>query len=235
MFSLNFTNEYMFYTLQGEGRFTGRPSLFLRFSGCNLRCEWRNEDGSSTKCDTPYSSYNPDKNRKSIDEVMEDILEYPCKDIVITGGEPYLQKNMLFLIDKLVEVGKYITVETNATIYFETKAQFISMSPKLSSSCVSENPFYKKHHEKRWNIQAMQSFIEQHEYQLKFVINSKEDLDEVDLLLEQLGHLAPDKVYLMPQGDELSQLIAKESYLINLCKARGFNFCPRLHIMLDIQ
>lgn len=234
--NLSFTKDYFFYTIQGEGAHTGVPSIFLRLSACNLRCEWKNPDGSISLCDTPYSSHQPEKLIKTIDQVLDDIKDIDCKYIVITGGEPYLQKNLVELIRCLKEKDYYICVETNATIYLPTQADFISMSPKLSSSCVSTSANYQSHQEKRLNIEAISQFIEKHDYQLKFVVNQEDELNEIQQILEELkdrGLVVPvSKVLLMPQAVSKDQLEQRSLQVVEWAKKYDFRFCDRLHVRL---
>ena len=71
----------VFYSLQGEGSLVGVPSVFIRTSGCNLRCAW---------CDTPYASWNPEGKNRSIDELIAEIDRHPTEHVVLTGGEPMI-------------------------------------------------------------------------------------------------------------------------------------------------
>lgn len=91
----------IFYSLQGEGHYTGTPAVFIRFAGCNLRCSF---------CDTDFTSFT----EMSEDEILEEVNKYPATHIVITGGEPTLQITPS-LTSKLHNAGKYIQMETNGT------------------------------------------------------------------------------------------------------------------------
>lgn len=106
----------IFYSLQGEGYHTGTPAVFLRLSGCNLRC---------TFCDTRHD----DGSEMAEGEILERVLHYPSRHIVITGGEPSLQ-----LTDSLVEIlhnaGFYIQVETNGTHQLPEDVDWVTCSPK---------------------------------------------------------------------------------------------------------
>ena len=106
----------IFYSLQGEGYFSGTPSLFIRFSGCNLKCGF---------CDTQH--------QHGTEMTEEDIVERAraCKahHVVITGGEPSLQLTES-LVDKLHEIGKYVAVETNGTHLLPENVDWITLSPK---------------------------------------------------------------------------------------------------------
>lgn len=232
---LTFTDDWVFFTIQGEGKFVGRPSVFVRLSACNLRCEWHNGDGTFTKCDTPYSSHEPEKNLRSIKETIDEILKHNCKHVVITGGEPMLQTNVVLLIDKLVELGKHVTVETNGTIYRETKAQFYSVSPKLATSCPHTSDNFENHHMKRLNFKALSDFAKT-KHQLKFVVASKHDISEIESMVKTLASLVggydSENVYVMPQGITTEQLDKTYPVIIEAAKKNGWNVCDRLHIRL---
>lgn len=108
----------IFYSLQGEGRWTGTPAIFIRLSGCNLKCDF---------CDTKHQTYK----EYAEEEIMREIVKFePCKHIVITGGEPALQLTDSF-IDLLVEHGYYVAVETNGTRQLPVGIQWITCSPKF--------------------------------------------------------------------------------------------------------
>ena len=91
----------IFYSLQGEGYYTGTPAVFLRLSGCNLHCPF---------CDTDHSASTP----MEIDTLVNTLLSYPSRHLVITGGEPSLQVDRL-LIEVLHDAGFYVQIETNGT------------------------------------------------------------------------------------------------------------------------
>src|SRR5580658_7281788 len=93
----------IFYSLQGEGILVGVPSVFIRTSGCNLRCTW---------CDTPYTSWNPEGAERSIDEIVHQARGFAAKHVVITGGEPMIAPGMVELAKDLRAAGLHITIET---------------------------------------------------------------------------------------------------------------------------
>jgi len=108
-----------FYSIQGEGHHTGMPAVFIRFAGCNLACSF---------CDTDHSTY---KELTQLD-VMNEVKKYPCKNIVLTGGEPTLQLDPEFCYP-LKEAGYQLHLETNGTIGIPTLIPFIdwlTVSPK---------------------------------------------------------------------------------------------------------
>ena len=95
-----------FYSLQGEGRFIGLPSVFIRFAGCNLNCTW---------CDTKYAALEKNAEEMSVDNILEMIKSYPCRNIVLTGGEPTIQNELTALCKELKLLNYHITKETNGT------------------------------------------------------------------------------------------------------------------------
>src|SRR3954466_7799699 len=98
----------IFYSLQGEGELTGVPSVFVRTSGCNLRCTW---------CDTPYASWNPEGKPMSVDDLVAAVQAHrAARHVVLTGGEPMIAKELAALASKLRLLGYHITIETAATI-----------------------------------------------------------------------------------------------------------------------
>lgn len=110
----------IFYSLQGEGRFTGTAAVFVRLSGCNLRCSF---------CDTRHETYT----MLSEDEIVNQVVAYPSPHVVITGGEPTLQLTQS-LVDKLHEAGRFIQIETNGSVALEPELvqaiDWITCSPK---------------------------------------------------------------------------------------------------------
>src|SRR5438045_9777140 len=97
----------IFHSIQGEGELTGVPSVFVRTSGCNLRCTW---------CDTKYASWHPEGKEMSVDNVVSRVIEFDSDYCVLTGGEPMVAKGIHELAEKLQSSGKHITIETAATV-----------------------------------------------------------------------------------------------------------------------
>src|SRR5579884_3467399 len=97
----------IFYSLQGEGGLVGVPSVFVRTSGCNLRCAW---------CDTPYASWHPEGEQMTVDEVIARVSAFPAEHVVLTGGEPMAAREMPALAAQLRIHGKHITIETAGTL-----------------------------------------------------------------------------------------------------------------------
>lgn len=129
-------------TIQGEGKLAGIPSLFIRFSSCNLRCIWQLPDGTYSRCDTPYASFDANGIQQiTVDDVLALVKHNlgPIRHIVITGGEPLLQKDALIELAARLksELQLHLTIETNGSIFNAQVAQQIdlfSISPKLANS-----------------------------------------------------------------------------------------------------
>jgi len=225
----------LFYTIQGEGKYIGYPTTFIRLSRCNLRCSWLNRDGTLTKCDTPHTSFDPEIEETSFDEILDYVKSNNADHVVVSGGEPFFQKEVVDLIDKLNSLGKFVTVETNGTIYRETMATFISISPKLKSS--SSDPVHgKKHDNNRINYGSLAQFISNHPYQFKFVINEESEIIEIEEirseLLKRTGIDISDKIWLMPQGISEDQFNEKTQWMVEVCKRKNWKFTDRLHIRI---
>lgn len=111
----------LFYSLQGEGRFTGVPAVFVRFSGCNLKCSF---------CDTDHSAYR----EMTEDDIIESVCRYPSRHIVLTGGEPAMQVTTT-LVEKLHRCGFFVQMETNGTVALPEgcRIDWITCSPKYKS------------------------------------------------------------------------------------------------------
>lgn len=217
----------IFHSIQGEGELTGVPSVFIRTSGCNLRCSW---------CDTKYASWNPEGDDVSIDTILDQTRRFPSRHVVITGGEPMIAKGIHELTARLRESGFHITIETAGTIAPDGIAcDLASLSPKLTNSTPDElGPGWRERHERlRLQPEILRAWIDAYQFQLKLVVESAQDLTEIDQLLAEIGReIPPWKIQLMPQGTDLATIRGREQTLVELCKDRGYRFCPRLHIAL---
>lgn len=214
-------SEY-FYTLQGEGKLVGVPSVFFRTSYCNLRCWW---------CDSAYTSWHPENKEISVDEAFAKISSFGVKHVVITGGEPFIQQEPLTeLCQKLHDTGHHITIETNATVFVPVKADLISMSPKLANSTPEGDPTWTTRHErKRIEPAVIRQFLDNYDCQVKFVVDVPPDLDEIEKLVEEVG-IPKETIVLMPQGLTEDVVNEKQLWLAELCKTHGYRYSPRLHI-----
>ena len=203
------------------------PSVFVRTSGCNLRCVW---------CDTPYASWNPEGEDMGIDMIVEEVEKHPCHHVVLTGGEPMIAKEIRDLAKRLKQTGKHITIETAGTVAPDgISCDLASISPKLANSTPPESKAHAwtaKHDTLRLQPAVIQNWLENYHTQLKFVVQGESDLVEIDDLLKKLTHVKPEQVLLMPEGTDAKVLKEKGLVVANICKSRGFRYCPRLHVEL---
>src|SRR5579884_2437756 len=98
----------IFYSIQGEGMLAGVPSVFVRLSGCNLRCDW---------CDTPYTSWKPEGRDVFLGPILADVRRNWASHVVVTGGEPMIHDHIVKLTEGLKGIDQHITIETNGTAF----------------------------------------------------------------------------------------------------------------------
>jgi 7-carboxy-7-deazaguanine synthase len=216
----------IFYSIQGEGRLIGAPSIFIRTSGCNLRCVW---------CDTPYTSWRPEGEDWSVRKILRHIEQFPVRHVVVTGGEPLLAPDIEELTARLKDGGAHITVESAATVFKPLTCDLISLSPKLSNSVPWEREggrYAEMHDSRRINLPVIQKFVEQYDYQLKFVADQPRDFAEIEEILGELSGVDRARVLLMAQGTTPKEIDKRAAWLIRLCKRHGYGYTPRLHIEL---
>jgi 7-carboxy-7-deazaguanine synthase len=235
----------IFRSLQGEGRLTGVESIFVRTSGCNLRCGY---------CDTPYASWKPDGEELPVSEILdrverlrqsprptflENIAPLPLAErnevrhIVLTGGEPMLVGELVPLTARLRERGWHITIETAGTLYLPVACDLMSISPKLSNSTptAEEHSHWIQHHtQHRHAPDVIHRLLAEYDCQLKFVIDRVADCDEVLAYLADFPEAERSRVMLMPQGVDDAALADRAAWLVPYCAAKGFTFCPRRQI-----
>jgi 7-carboxy-7-deazaguanine synthase len=211
----------LFHSVQGEGKYAGTPAVFVRTSGCNLRCWF---------CDTPYTSWNPEGEHEAWESVAERVLACECPHVVITGGEPLLQPDVVPLASRLRNAGCFICFETAGTIYRPVTADLMSISPKLSNSTPQNSRWAQRHNDARDNRDATSRLLRQYDYQLKFVVDQPDDLHEIDEYVAREPQIVADRVYLMPQATNAEHLREKMPWLQTAADERGWNVSPRLHI-----
>lgn len=225
----------LYRSLQGEGLLAGTPSIFLRTSGCNLRCRW---------CDTPFTSWEPQGLERSVEAVLREIESLDCRHVVVTGGEPLLSAGAVAVCRELRRRGGHVTVETAGTVLpagaeqapVTDVADLMSISPKLSSSTPSAEAagsWRSRHEADRRRDDVLLRLMAGGRYQLKFVIDSPEDLEEARAWLDDLEHHRPvdrSRVFLMPQGTDEASLAATTSWLTTACQEAGLRLAPRHHL-----
>lgn len=215
----------IFYSVQGEGALLGAPSVFVRTSGCNLRCVW---------CDTPYASWHPEGEWRSVESVLEEVRGFGAAHTVVTGGEPMMMPDVVELTRGLRALGHHITIETAGTIYRQVTCDLMSISPKLSNSTPWEREggrWAALHERLRKQLEVMKRLMAEYPYQLKFVVQRAEDMVEILDLAKKL-EAERERVILMPEGTDREALRERSLWLVEMCLKEGFRFSPRLHIDL---
>jgi len=197
----------IFYSIQGEGGLAGVPSIFVRASGCNLRCVW---------CDTPYTSWQPEGDDMSLDAILAQVDTYPqARHVVLTGGEPMIAPQVVELTERFHARDLHITIETAGTVFKPVVCDLMSISPKLAHSTPS-GPWQEPHERLRLQPDVLQRLMGAYEYQLKFVVARPEDLEEIARLL---GQITGDRsrVMLMPEGIDPATLRERAVWLTRCC------------------
>jgi len=214
----------IFQSRQGEGFLTGTESVFIRVSGCNLRCRF---------CDTPYASWEPEGPLLTVEEILRRVENFPARHIVLTGGEPMMFPQVVPLTRHLSDRGYHVTVETAGTVYRPVQCHLMSISPKLSNSTPDRElhpRWWKEHERRRHQPDVIRRLVREYPYQIKFVIDRPEDVDEVERYLRALPEIDRNRVLLMPQGTDQEALGEKMTWLEPICQQHGFRLCPRKHI-----
>jgi len=178
----------IFYSIQGEGGLAGVPSVFVRLAGCPLRCRW---------CDTNYAQDRTAGKDYTIEQIIRLVKQWRCGFAIITGGEPMVQADLPQLTQKLKADEKHITVETAGIAFTPALAcDLMSISPKLSNSANNSEP----------DVNVLRNLIDSYDYQIKFVVDSEEDIAEINSVIEKIGSVDLKKVMLMPQAKTRDEL-----------------------------
>jgi len=208
----------IFYSIQGEGPLSGVPSVFLRLSGCNLKCVFCDSTEALKKGKT-----------MEIKEVIHHILslKHKASNLVITGGEPLLQKESLsVLLYEIKKAFSTIEVETNGTIspISFTWVRY-NVSPKTGNSGMSVLQVYKP--------ETLKEFLP-FDSIYKFVVSEEEDLKEILEIVNNLS-IPLHRVYLMPMASNPQELKIRAPEVVRLSLKYGFRYSDRLHLRLHIS
>lgn len=214
----------IYKSIQGEGLLTGTESIFVRTSGCNLRCWF---------CDTPFTSWQPEGEDLSVPEIVRQVVALDCRHVVLTGGEPMLFAELVPLCEALRVLGLQITIETAGTLYLSLPCDLMSISPKRANSTptLEQAGKWSERHERTRHVPAViRHLVAEYAYQVKFVIETLADVEDVEAYLREFPEIARERVLLMPQGTRQEHLAAIGRWLEPLCSQQGFGYCPRKHI-----
>lgn len=235
-----------FYSFQGEGRYAGTPSVFVRLGGCNLGCKGFGVQTPSAKdstimiegCDSIKAVHNEhfahlwEKVDDLISLIMIHLKDLSFKpDIVFTGGEPLLHYENLIMIEALehfIGLGYRVTFETNATIMIDFEKYPIYKKVTFSMSVKLENSGEEK--KKRLNKEAIKAIAENtKESFFKFVLSSDA------LCADEIKEISADvniPIYCMPMGSTAKELAVNDKAVANFCIQNGYNYVDRMHIRL---
>ncbi len=162
----------IFYSLQGEGKLVGLPTIFIRATGCNLRCAY---------CDTTYA-YHQGTEMK-IDDIIHSIKKWRCKRVCVTGGEPVLQEDLMSLLSSLSKNSYELSLETNGSMdvtpFVSLENLLISLDIKCPSSGMHDKMLFS-------NIHFLRPID-----QLKFVISDKKDFTYASSIISHFKPLCP--------------------------------------------
>ncbi|RKX20717.1 MAG: 7-carboxy-7-deazaguanine synthase [Candidatus Zixiibacteriota bacterium] len=220
----------IFYSIQGEGRFAGYPSVFIRLMYCNLGCSW---------CDTRFTwdSSNLDRyslfdNSKIVNKVKEILSDTDSNHdnirVIITGGEPMIHREKLpSLIEKLNQTGfLMVDIETNGM--FEPSDRLCDMvswwncSPKLLNINVDSKISIVPN--------ALVKLSKTNKVDFKFVVQEPKDIEQITQTF--LDYIKPEQIMLMPEGWTQTMQLKGMKWVMEECKKRNFRFSPRLHILI---
>ena len=220
----------IFYSIQGEGRFAGTPSVFIRLKYCNLGCAW---------CDTRFTwdEVNiEDGELQTAEQISQRaraavpgaIDPLDRVHIVITGGEPMLHQDRLSdLIDSLKTVGfDFVEIETNGMFApseeLVSRVDWWNCSPKLSNNLLDPEIQFVPH--------ALEAFVATGKADFKFVLQSPHELEEI---IETYLRLLPaDRIMIMPEGQTCARQLNAMSEIADICLEHGFRLSPRLHTLI---
>ena len=214
----------IFASIQGEGASIGQPSTFVRLAVCNLQCSW---------CDTAYtwdwSRFERSEQVMALaaEQVVNAVRELAPRRIVITGGEPLLQRRQLVpFAEALKEHGFWLEIETNGTVLptgLDALIDQFNVSPKLAHSG-NEGLARLRPAPLRWFASDPRAYF-------KFVVQAEPDLAEVEALCAEYA-VPPERVILMPEGRTAEELRERSPWLAEICTQRGYRFSTRLHILI---
>jgi len=216
----------IFYSLQGEGPWMGIPCVFVRFSGCNLRCAW---------CDTPYASWRPEGESMTMASLLQKLSVWPGVPVVVTGGEPFLFPELPVLCSALRSEGRLVGIESAGTVFQQVDCDLLVLSPKLSSSDPAQEAYpteHARHVSIRSNRDSLKRLLAAHPGAvLKFVVETHSDVDEALEMIADL-RVSRHQVWLMPMAVEPENLARIAPQVAEWALEVGVRYTDRLHVRL---
>ena len=232
----------IFFSIQGEGKSIGVPSVFVRTTRCNLHCVWCDTDYTWNWTGTQFEHENDkvpgyQKFEKKdwileclVENIVANIRSYNCRNVILTGGEPMLQQPGLTALMDLLrksDAAFRFETETNGTLLpkqeFDHAIDQYNVSPKLDNSGNSQKL--------RENPKAMTALAQNPKSNFKFVLTNPIDLEEI-LRLKERYHIEAEKIWLMPEGTSAAQLAQRREWLVEICKQHNFRYSDRLHVQI---
>lgn len=224
----------LFYSIQGEGKLAGMASVFVRTSGCNLRCWF---------CDSYHTSWEPTHDWLSINDIVKQVKAHDeAEHVVVTGGEPMIHDEIESLLNRLSDAGYHVTVETNGTIHRDTSIDLASISPKLASSTPTperdpkgDGEWESRHEKGRFDYDVLGQLVDDYGFQLKFVVTERADVEEIHDVVESVRDVTTttvrnQDVLLMPEGMTRERLEETHGPTAELAMEHGFQYTPRIHV-----
>lgn len=203
-----------FFSIQGEGVTAGLPAVFIRLQGCSVGCGW---------CDTKYSWDPAGGEPVTPEALLAQARAFPCRRAVVTGGEPLESALFVPVVNGLKRSGFTVEVETSGILSPPpVPVDQWNVSVKLAGSGVAEG--------RRINPEAIRAFLDRGAW-WKFVVVDEDDPAEVLRLAERFA-LPRARILLMPEGMRREEILERSPWVIEACKAHGFRYSPRLHILL---
>jgi len=237
-----------FFSIQGEGRRLGTPSIFLRFGGCNMKCPGfqtvvKTPDNKEVVgCDTAYAVFSKEfkqtwKTIATTEELIDIVNSYKLKykaDIVLTGGEPLIYADNPILtnfLEYVIHQGHEVTFETNGSVAVDFKTypiyKYCRFALSVKLECSGEPKGL------RLNFPALKGMIKESKDSFyKFTLPS-EGLQSVGLEISAIKDALPEiDTYCMPMSDSRKNLENRCENVIEFCKQEGFIYSDRLHIRI---
>jgi 7-carboxy-7-deazaguanine synthase len=204
---MNLVVTEIFHSLQGEGPLLGIPSVFIRLGGCiEPLCPW---------CDTPYAWH--DFSEMGPDEILQKVAQYGCREVVVTGGEPFLQweTGLKDLHGRLLDGGYRLVYETSGKAGVpDPPGAVVVLSPKHIGGTW---------HVSQTNLQRADWF--------KFVADDEASMEEICRFVEA-NTLPAEKVFIMPMGSTRADQMQRMEAVFAFCRAHGYRMTPRLHVLI---